>query len=227
MLVSACVLPHPPALVPEVAVQSPDWLHKLRVGCLESVDRLIAPGPDVVVVVGSAAEAGRWDMSAGGSMRAYGVDVRAGAGSSGLPLSLTVGAWALDRAGWNGPRDYVAVDRTLGVGEAGRLGADLVADRRVALLVMGDGTAKRSKRAPGYLDERAAGFDAEVVAAIAHADPAAIGRLDANLADELWVAGLPSWRVLAGALGRPSESLVRYDEAPTGVGYFVIDLVVG
>jgi hypothetical protein len=221
------VLPHPPALVPEVSVQSPDWLHKLRVGCLESVGRLMAAVPDVVVVVGSAAEAGRWDTSAGGSMRAYGVDVRAGSGGADLPLSLTVGAWALDRAGWNGPREYVAVDRALGVRDAGSLGAELVADRRVALLVMGDGSAKRSKQAPGYLDERAAGFDAEVVAAIAQADPAAIGRLDAGLADELWVAGLPAWRVLAGALDGRTESLVRYDEAPTGVGYFVIDLVVG
>jgi len=32
----------------------------------------------------------------------------------------------------------------------------------MALLVMGDGSARRSLRAPGYLDTRAAAFDAEV-----------------------------------------------------------------
>ena len=43
----------------------------------------------------------------------------------------------------------------------------------VALLVMGDGSARRSVKGPGFLDERAGPFDAEVSRALAAGDVAA------------------------------------------------------
>jgi hypothetical protein len=226
MLVSACVLPHPPVLIPDVAVHSPDWLVALREVCLDTTARVLATEPEVVVVVGAGDEAGQWSSGAGGTMAAYGVDARAGGpdGDPVLPLSLTVGAWLLDRAGWTGSREYVAVGAATDPHEAARIGHALVADRRTALLVMGDGTAKRTKQAPGYLDERAAEFDAHIVKAVTSLDAQAIQQIDPALAEELWVAGMPAWRVLAGVVDEAAAALVRYDKAPTGVGYFVISI---
>jgi hypothetical protein len=88
--------------------------------------------------------------------------------------------------------------------------------------VMGDGSACRTERAPGYLDERAVGFDAEVARALAEADTGALSRLDPVLAAELLAAGRAPWQVLAGAArgGRFTGALLA-DEAPYGVGYLV------
>ena len=71
--------------------------------------------------------------------------------------------------------------------------------RRTALLVVGDGAATHTEKAPGYLDERAGPFDDAVAAALATADPAALAALDPALAADLWAAGRAPWQVLAGA----------------------------
>jgi len=224
MLVSACVLPHPPVLVPEVAALSPGWLEALRTICLDSVRSMVAPAPQHVVVVGSADRAGQWDRNAGGSMSAYGVDVHFGGLEIGLPLSLTVAAYLLDEAGWQGSRRYVAVRQHTPATDAALFGRELAAGPSTALLVMGDGSAKRSKQAPGYFDDRAEGFDASVVGALAAADAEALAAINPQLAEELWVAGLPAWQVLAGALDGDYLTRVAYDDSPTGVGYFVVSL---
>ncbi len=102
-------------------------------------------------------------------------------------------------------------------------GRDIAASaERVALLVMGDGSACRTVKAPGYYDERAEDFDAAVGRALGAADTEALTGLDAELAEELKVSGRSSWQVLAGAAqdaGLHGE-LLR-EEAPYGVGYFV------
>jgi aromatic ring-opening dioxygenase LigB subunit len=92
----------------------------------------------------------------------------------------------------------------------------------VALLVMGDASACRTLKAPGYLDERAAGFDAEIARALGAADVAALEALDAELAQELKVSGRAPWQVLAGAAeGAGLGGALLYDDAPYGVGYLV------
>jgi hypothetical protein len=139
-----------------------------------------------------------------------------------LPPSLAVAAWLL-RSWRAAPVDG------LGVGEqleqercsvAGRAIADSA--QRVALLVVGDGSACRTVKAPGYLDERAEPFDAGVAAALGAADLAALTGLDADLARELQAAGRAPWQVLAGAAqGAGLAGELLYEEAPYGVGYFV------
>jgi len=84
--------------------------------------------------------------------------------------------------------------------------------------------------APGYLDERAAPFDAAVERAVREADLAALAALDPGLAADLMAAGRPAWQVLAAALGAdadPSASPrteVLYCDAPFGVAYLVATL---
>jgi hypothetical protein len=188
--------------------------------------------PDVIVVVG-AADAGEATTSYGsgdsGSLARYGVDLtvplgpRICAGGPVLPLSLTVGAWLLRETGWPGDRQgyAIAADSPADLAaEAGREIARL--DRSVGVLCMGDGSARRSLRAPGWLDERAEPFDAAVTAALATADIDALLEIDDGVARDLMAAGRASWQVLAGAAaGRRIQAELLYDDAPYGVQYTV------
>lgn len=228
MLVAAAVCPCPPLLVPEVAAGAAAELEPLRRACDEALAALLAAGPELVVVVGTGPEAEVWTEGGAGSFHRYGVPLVARLPSGGvegpeLPPALTVGAWLLERAGAALPTHACAVpadapaDRMLGLGQ----GLAGLADR-VGLLVMGDGSACRSVKAPGYLDERAEGFDAALAAALGSADLAALGALDVALAAELKVEGRAPWQVLAGAAeGARLAARLGYQEAPYGVGYLV------
>ncbi|MBV9024827.1 MAG: class III extradiol dioxygenase subunit B-like domain-containing protein [Streptomycetaceae bacterium] len=237
MLVAAAVCPCPPLLVPEVAVGAAPELASLRTACSDAMAVLTAARPDRLVVLGPAEQAGHGLYREGstGSFRPFGVhlDVVLGQprdvaeeGSVGrsLPASLAVGAWLLARTEWSAaPVEGFGVAEPLAVGRCTGAGRELAASaERVALLVMGDGSARRSEKAPGYLDERAEPFDASVAAALAAADTAALAALDEQLAAELQAAGRAPWQVLAGAAGGAGLSgTLLYSDAPYGVGYFV------
>ncbi len=230
MLVAAAVCPSPPLLVPEVAAGAAPELDVLRTACTDALGVLAASRPDVLVVVGPADKDGRGPYVAGatGSFHGFGVDVgvRLGEGEAGdrpLPLSLAVGAWLLDRARWAGPLEGLGVGEPLAPERCFAAGRELGARAgRVALLVMGDGSACRTLKAPGYLDERAADFDAQAARALGDADAEALMALDEALAYELKAAGRAPWQVLAGAAeGASLDGRLLYDDAPYGVGYFV------
>ncbi|MEV6116905.1 class III extradiol dioxygenase subunit B-like domain-containing protein [Streptomyces sp. NPDC052109] len=233
MLVAAAVCPCPPLLVPEVAAGAAPEMDAARAACADALGVLAAARTDLLVVVGPAEQSGRGTFPQGtpGSFRGFGVDVdvRLGpatdtAAERELPPSLAVGAWLLERTRWAdapieglGVGEPLAPERCLAVGReiGGRAG-------RVALLVMGDASACRTVKAPGYLDERAAPFDAEVARALGAADVAAIGALDAELAHELKASGRAPWQVLAGAAeGANLSGTLLYEDAPYGVGYLV------
>ncbi|MEU1421968.1 class III extradiol dioxygenase subunit B-like domain-containing protein [Kitasatospora sp. NPDC005751] len=228
MLVAAAVCPCPPLLVPEVAAGAAAELEPLRAACDEALAALLAAGPELVVVVGTGPEPEVWTEGGAGSFHRYGVPLVARLPSGrveGPELSpaLTVGAWLLERAGATLPTHACAVpadapaDRMLGLGQ----GLAGLADR-VGLLVMGDGSACRSLKAPGYLDERAEGFDAVIADALGSADTAALAAVDPGLAGELLAEGRAPWQVLAGAAGGAGlTARLGYRDAPYGVGYFV------
>lgn len=237
MLVAAAVCPSPPLLVPEVAAGAAGELADARAACADAVAVLAASRPDRLVVVGPAEQSGRGPHPQGarGSFRGFGVDldVRLGAAPSPpaepaderpLPLSLAVGAWLLERAAWAGaPVAGLGVGEPLAADRCLAAGRGLAApDERLALLVMGDASACRTLKAPGYLDERAADFDAAAARALGTADVAALKNLDAELAYELKAAGRAPWQVLAGAAETAAlTGTLLYDEAPYGVGYLV------
>lgn len=92
----------------------------------------------------------------------------------------------------------------------------------IALLVLGDGSARRSVTAPGHLDERAASFDAAVAAAMGDGDAEALAELDRDLGASLLATGVPAWRVAGSLLSaRSYQATLLADVAPYGVGYFV------
>lgn len=233
MLVAAAVCPCPPLLVPEVAAGAAPELDTARAACTDALGVLAAARPDLLVVVGPAEQSGRGTYPQGtpGSFRGFGVDVdvRLGAGEapvSGrvLPPSLAVAGWLLERTGWaDAPIEGLGVGEPLAPERCIEVGRDIAARAdRVALLVMGDASACRTLKAPGYLDERAAPFDAEVARALGAADVTAIEALDAELAYELKASGRAPWQVLAGAAeGAGLSGALLYDDAPYGVGYLV------
>jgi hypothetical protein len=95
---------------------------------------------------------------------------------------------------------------------------------RVVLLVMGDGSARRGAKAPGYLDERAFAFDDEVGRALERGDAAALAGLDRGLAVELMVLGCSAFAVLGevtAAQGGTPRCEVLYRDDPYGVMYTV------
>ena len=140
-----------------------------------------------------------------------------------LPLPLGLGARLLDESGYRGPRLLQSVHSGEPAAACLRLGAGLrTLGDRVGLLVMADGSACRSLRAPGYLDPRAAAFDAAIADAVRSGDLAPLRAMDSDLARELLVAGRPGWQVLAGAIpGRAPGTEVLYEADPFGVFYLV------
>lgn len=226
MLVAAAVCPHPPILVPQVASGAAAELDELRGACDEAVRRLLEAEPGRLVVVGGAPHTRGYDATAQGDLRPYGVDMRFGGRPGGprLPLSLTIGAWLLQRASCDlGGVRYQAVGFAEPASACLRLGEQMAAAHpRLGLLVMGDGSACRTEQAPGYLDERAAPYDAAAARALANADTAALAALDPALSQELRAAGRAAWQVLAGAAGNAAFTAeLLADQAPYGVGYLV------
>ncbi|MGH8860148.1 MAG: hypothetical protein ACRDVG_02765 [Jatrophihabitantaceae bacterium] len=213
MIRAVAFLPHPPVLVPDVAQGAAAELDDLRAACRVAIARVAAPGRSVVVI-GPGPVSRCHARDARGTFAGFGVPVEVGdSGADELPLSLTVGVWLARESGR-------AVAAAVGIAPD-RAVPDL-GDGDTALLVMGDASARRSTAAPGYLDERAEGYDAEVARALAAGDPAALGALDLGLGAQLLAAGAPAWAAAATLLGtRTYDAELLYDDAPYGVGYLV------
>ncbi|MFI9052306.1 class III extradiol dioxygenase subunit B-like domain-containing protein [Streptomyces sp. NPDC053427] len=232
MLVAAAICPCPPLLVPEVAAGAAPELDALRAACLDAVGVLAAARPDRLIVLGPAEQAGRGPHPQGalGSFRGFGVDLEVPLGAAEgvvdreLPPSLAVGAWLLSRADWDdAPVEGLGIGEPLTRDRCLPVGREIAASApRVALLVMGDGSARRTVKAPGYFDERAEAFDAAAARALGAADTAALTALDEELAFDLQASGRACWQVLAGAAqGAGLHGELLREEAPYGVGYFV------
>ena len=221
MITGAALCPSPPLLSPQVTGRRP-VLPELRAACAQAVARLLADDPQVVVVVGPAGATRAWDAASRLNLAAF-APPRASPGAGSPPLALGLGAMLLDQAGYAGPRRLQAIGQDEPASACAKLGAELAGGSgRTALLVMGDGSARRSLKAPGYLDPRAAGFDAEVERAVRSGDLEALLRLDQALARDMMATGRPAWQVLAGAMPAPAPACeVLYRDDPFGVAYLV------
>ncbi|PZF79354.1 hypothetical protein, partial [Jiangella anatolica] len=175
---------------------------------------IVGPGESTV------GEAGR-----AGSLASYGLDVTVAlpgetTATTNLPLSVTVGAWLLQRDGWEGPVHTA----TVGDGDGVELGRQVAARAdRVALLVMADGSPLRADTTPQDLRARAESYDAALAEALRGGEAEKLLGLDAELAAETGAeAGRQALTVLAGAAGEQLyDAEVGYEAAPFGVGYLV------
>jgi len=225
VLVAVAVVPQTPLLVPEIAAGAAGELEGLRAAALDAVRSVaeraarvvvVAPGPEEVSYAEVAADFGPFGYEGAAALDAGSAGARPSSTSSVRPGSaLPLGAWLLEAAGVTRPRTFRETT-----------GAVIDIDREpTALLVLADGTAKRSPSAPGHVDVRALAFDAVISTALAAADLDALGSLDAGRAAELWASGVPALRALAETAradgGGGWQARLRYDAAPYGVGYWV------
>jgi hypothetical protein len=222
-VVSVAFCPAPPLLLPEVEGRAAAETTELRAACARAVRALSDAGPAAVVVVGDGGAPGvRFGTGDAADLGGWGVglvvpfDGPPGAGTCRVPLPHALGARLLDEAGYRGIR--------VGVGPQD-LGAALdELSGPVAVLAMGDGSARRAVRAPGAPDDAAAAFDAGVRAVLRAGDAAALAALDPAEGERLLAAGTPTWRAVGAALGgSQAAATMHYDDAPFGVGYLVAD----
>ena len=142
-------------------------------------------------------------------------------------------AAALDAVGWltgAGPVEVVAAP------QGQRVAAHLLAavggvvtqplDGDGPVLVVANGTARRTEKAPGYLDDRATAYDDELAAALGVRSgtpaPAALAALDEALAGELLVGHPAGLRALGRLLTAGHRAEVGYADDPFGVQYWVV-----
>ena len=222
-MISAAVLgPPPPPLLRELGGAA-DPVADLRAAAVAAV-RSATSGAARVVVVGGHDVAGRWDTGLAVDVRRFGTTDPPPPRPA-LPLSLGVARRLLDAAGWAGQIELVTLPWHADAESVDALAADLT-DRPdgTALLLLGDGSTRRGDKAPGYLDDRAFGFDDTVAKALADGDAHALRALDPVLAEELMVLGSAAFRTL-GAVGSrqglPARAALTYREDPFGVSYFV------
>lgn len=221
--VAVVFCPSPPLLLPAVEGRPAPETTALRRACAEAVAAMLAVGPELVLVVGAGGPPGvRFGAGDAGDLRGFGVDLAVPfdgflrPGGRPLPLAHTVGAWLLHEAGFAGMR------AGLGPDDVDQLLRDLPGT--IGVLAVGDGSARRTVKAPGYLDESAEPFDAGVARALADGDPAALATLDPAEGARLLAAGVPTWQAVGRALaGRQVTARLHYDDAPFGVGYLVAD----
>lgn len=232
----AAVVPQPPLLIPELAAGAAADSAPLRTACLEAAGALAEVSTRWVALGADGHRRLTVPPSASGTFRGFGVEVpvalsphAAGPPDPDLPLPMLVAGWLRGQVGGGLEvrGEVVPVDlATAGCRRIGSgLAADLaVTDDQVGLLVVGDGAASHTERAPGYLDERAGPFDEQVAAALAAANPDGLLALDPLLAAELQAVGRAPWQLLAAvalAAGGSWRGELTYSAAPHGVAYHV------
>lgn len=254
VIVAAAFCPQPPLLHPDVLGPAGlDMGAALRSACVDALGRILAADPDAVLVLGSAEDSpiaksereavtatpssaatpdarsgapayGRGDA---GDLMGYGVPLHHGFDgppsdtAARLPLPHLLAAWLLDEAGFTGQR--LGVHAEAGSPDLQRAHAD---DRRWAMLVMGDGSARRTEKSPGWYDPDAIGFDERLTTALSSGDGRALLDLDQSLGERMLAAGRTSWHTAGTALaGTPMVGQLHYADAPFGVFYVVASWV--
>ncbi len=198
--VAALVVPSAPHLLPEYAGQD-DLGAPLRARAVTALTELIAAArPDRIVVVTGHERRPRHTRGAVGAR---------------------VARVMLAEAGWSPDVIEVGVPFDASAGEVAAAVAEVrQVPGRALLLVAADGTAKRSEKAPGHLDDRSVAVDEQIVGALARGDGAALSRLDPVLCEELWCTGRTALAVLAGCFPKGvTEADVLWTDAPYGVQY--------
>lgn len=232
VLIAGAFVPSPPLLVPELNGLAAAENDELRRAVLAVAQDLGEATEWIVVGTGDAAAEIR--PTARGTFRGFGVDVAVALGPEAtgepdpeLPLAALVAGWIRDRVA---PHVSVAVHildvdtdpaACAKLGEAVREWLDAGTTPR-ALLVVADGAATLTPKAPGAYDARSEAVESALGAALAAGDPAGLASLDAALCSEIRLTGRAAWHVLAGAFPQdPSTATVTYSGAPYGVGYHV------
>lgn len=240
----AVLIPSPPVLVPELCGGSPvdDAGHpaarvpELRAAVL-AAGRVLAASARRWTVVGTGAAEATLEADAAGTFIGFGADVRvglsevalSGAADPDLPLPALIGGWLRGEVAHNAVAEARIVDTRADPQYCAEAGAKLrreldASPENRGVLVVADGAATLSTRAPGYLDPRAEGVQERIDRALAAGDRSGLAALDDRLCAELDVSGRAAFQILAGLFDvddTAPQVETHYGAAPFGVGYQV------
>jgi hypothetical protein len=243
MLISAAVVPGPPAFVAELMGSAAHELDDLRHAADSVVSRAVSDlvaavadsplsGSASQLVVVGPGQPGEFNAAGPVSFVSFGRDVSVPPLVEGeepdpeLPTPLMVARYLASR-------DVAARPEHAGLWASARWittsGADARAlgerlregATRVVLILVADGAACHGPKAPRAEDSRAPAYEDEVCAALASGRPGQLAEIDAHLGQELGATGPQVWPVLlAAADGQWTAELV-WRGAPYGVGWAV------
>jgi hypothetical protein len=191
-------LPTTPLLFPQVATGAAQELQALR-DASQAAARWACDGASSVAVLTPLprppAQLPTW------SLTGYGITI--GEGPE-VPLEVAVARWLL------GER----VPQVLTPGDPRLTAHD-------AVLVMGDGSAARSEKAPLHFDPHAAACDETAVTALRRGDARALGALDLSVCEQVGATGPAVWASAAREVSQVETSSVDALADPYGVLYVV------
>jgi hypothetical protein len=195
------------ALVPGVLALLPayagriDPVAELRAACVAAVEWL---GEDVAVVA---------DPQGRRVAEALGV-------SPGLGVARRQGSSLLDQRGGGLDGGFETVASATSSTNVGGTSSTSVGASSV--LVVANGSARRSEKAPGHLHERAGAYDSGLEKALRAGDGEALRALDLGLAEELMVGNVAGFARLGELLAPGLAPEVDYADDPFGVQYWVM-----
>ncbi|GAB4584773.1 class III extradiol ring-cleavage dioxygenase family protein [Nocardia sp. IFM 10818] len=249
MFCVASLVPSPPVLVPELGGAAGDGeVTRVRAAALQAAKALSGRATRWIVI--GTDEANRViGADAVGTFRGYGADIRIGlsgtfqfggdsnnsvtavaeAADPELPLPVLIAGWLREQVAPDAVAEARLIDAATSPADCltfgARLRGELDAETEpCAVLVVGDGAATLSLKAPRYFDERAESVQAEIDRALTAGDRRALAALDPRLCAELAVAGRPAYQILAGLFDADAadpQVETLYAAAPFGVGYHV------
>jgi hypothetical protein len=241
VLLTAAVVPGPPAFVAELMGSAAHELDDLRVAADAVVSRALSdllasgdvPSPQLVVVgpgtVGESNAAGPVTFASFGRDVVVPTLVEGQQGDAELPTPIMVARYLAGRDIAAHPEHVQlwASARwvTTGGADATALGEQLGAQgTAVGLILVADGAACHGPKAPRAQDPRAKAYDDAVWTALATGEPSRLAQIDADLGDELGATGPQVWPVLVAAAGVATTEAVGevvWTGAPYGVGWAV------
>ena len=209
-IVSAALVPAAPVIVPGLSghtMPAPE----VRSAALDAIQRMIDAGVDEVIVLAEADRDGLFDSTAPwGLHRIGGLHPFSEAGAvfdQLLTMPLAIGASMLRDAGWTGTTYFHALERTISADAAAEVGRGLGTTKRsVGLLLLGNGSACCTEKAPGSFHPQANEFNTSLVGMIRQGNRAAMMALPTQgAAEQLSDIRVPL-QVFAGAT--PEHRLV-------------------
>jgi hypothetical protein len=220
VLSTIAIVPSAPVMVPELASSAAVELADLRAAVLAAAAAL--PARWIAIGVGAGDEVIGSERA--GTFAGYGVDLPVGlspvaTGAGELPLCALVTGWLRGEANPQARAevrvfsDDLGADAALADGRRLRTEVDR-AGEPIGVLVVADGFHTLTPPAPGGYDPASIPMQADLDAALATGDTAALEHLPRA------VVGRVAYQVLSGLVGKPRSAKELYRGAPYGVGYF-------